>query len=99
MKRRAVARRPAAASAVAAPVFAALGDATRLRVLTRLGDDGPLSIARLTEGEPLSRQAMTKHLRVLADARLVRYARRGRETVWTLEGARLDEARTMLDTI
>ena len=53
---------------VSAPVFAALGDETRLRLVTRLGTEGPLSIARLTAGTDVTRQAVTKHLHVLADA-------------------------------
>lgn len=83
----------------AAPVFAALGDATRLGIVTRLAAGEPLSIARLTEGTEVTRQAVTKHLRVLADAGLVRDLRRGRERVWELEGARLDEARAFLDAV
>ena len=64
-------------AAVALPVFAALGDETRLRVVSRLSEEGPLSIARLTEGSHVSRQAVTKHLRVLEDAGLVRGERAG----------------------
>src|SRR5262245_64096448 len=83
----------------AAPLFAALGDETRLRVVARLCEEGPLSITRLTEGADVSRQAVTKHLRVLADAGLVRSAREGRENVWELEPRRLAEARRLLDVI
>ena len=43
-------------------MFAALGDGTRLRLVTRLSDDGPLSIARLSDGTGVTRQAITKHL-------------------------------------
>jgi DNA-binding transcriptional ArsR family regulator len=82
-----------------APLFAALGDETRLRVVARLCEEGPLSIARLTEGADVSRQAVTKHLRVLADAGLVRGTRDGRENVWQLEPRRLAEARRLLDAI
>jgi DNA-binding transcriptional ArsR family regulator len=77
----------------AAPLFAALGDETRLRVVARLCTEGPLSIARLTEGTDVTRQAVTKHLHVLEGAGLVRGARLGRETVWELEPSQLDEAR------
>ena len=83
----------------AAPVFAALGDATRLAVIARLCTDGPLSIARLSEGVAVSRQAVTKHLETLADAGLVRDARLGRERIWELEPRRLDVARRELDRI
>jgi DNA-binding transcriptional ArsR family regulator len=82
-----------------APVFAALGDETRLRLVERLGGGEALSIARLTEGTDISRQAITKHLRVLAGAGLVRDTRRGRERLWALEAEPLDEARRCLDVI
>ncbi len=82
-----------------APVFAALGDEVRLGVLARLCEQGPLSITRLTKGTHVSRQAVTKHLRVLADAGLVRGARDGRENVWKLEPRGLTEARRLLDVI
>src|SRR5260370_1312138 len=61
--------------AVSASVFAALGDETRLRLISRLCDDGPMSIAKLTSGFPITRQGITKHLRVMADAGLVRSIR------------------------
>jgi DNA-binding transcriptional ArsR family regulator len=79
-----------------ADLFAALGDETRLAVLARLGE-GPASIVRLTEGRSLSRQALTKHLRVLEKAGLVQHARAGRESLWSLRRQRLDEARAFLD--
>ncbi|MBA3396504.1 MAG: helix-turn-helix transcriptional regulator [Deltaproteobacteria bacterium] len=82
-----------------APVFAALGDVTRLRLLTKLSSGGPLSIAQLTDGEDVTRQAITKHLAVLADAGLVRDSWRGRERLWELELAPLDEARICLDLV
>jgi DNA-binding transcriptional ArsR family regulator len=83
----------------AAPVFAALGDATRLRLVARLSADGPSSIARLTGGSGVTRQAVTKHLGVLADAGLVRSDRHGRETSWELQPEKLDEARRSLERI
>lgn len=83
----------------AAPVFAALGDETRLHVVTRLCEEGPLSIVRLTEGANVTRQAVTKHLRILENAGLVRSARDGRENVWELEPRRIAEARRLLDVI
>jgi DNA-binding transcriptional ArsR family regulator len=82
-----------------APVFAALGDERRLRLLARLGGEGPLSIARLSEGAGITRQAVTKHLQVLADAGLATSLRRGREQLWQLEAARLAEARRSLELI
>jgi DNA-binding transcriptional ArsR family regulator len=83
----------------AALLFAALGDDTRLRLVSRLCDGGPLSIARLTAGTEVTRQAITKHLRLMQQAGVVRARRRGRESVWQLEPARLREARRYLDAI
>jgi len=82
-----------------APLFAALGDATRLRLVSRLCRDGPLSITKLTASSDVTRQAISKHLRVMAEAGLVRGARHGRESVWQLEPRRLDEARRYLELI
>lgn len=83
----------------AVPVFAALGDATRLHLLGRLSVDGPLSITRLSEGTGVTRQAITRHLYALDDAGLVRHARRGRERVWELNLKRIEAARRYLDQI
>jgi DNA-binding transcriptional ArsR family regulator len=83
----------------AAPLFAALGDETRLALVARLSGGGPLSIARLSAGSSVTRQAITKHLEVLAGAGLVRGTRRGRERVWALQPRRLDEARAYLDRV
>lgn len=83
----------------AAPIFAALGDGTRLRLVARLGSAGPLSIARLTSGTDVTRQAVTKHLHVLAGAGLARGVRRGRERLWQLQPAPLDEARRCLELV
>ena len=83
----------------AVPVFAALGDATRLSLLGRLSVDGPLSITRLSEGTGVTRQAITRHLYALGDAGLVRNARRGRERVWELDLKRLEKAQRYLDQI
>lgn len=82
-----------------APVFAALGDETRLRLVARLCNGGPMSITRLSDGSEVTRQAITKHLRVLEDAGLVSGSRRGRESVWELELDRLAAARRSLDLI
>jgi DNA-binding transcriptional ArsR family regulator len=83
----------------AAPIFAALGDRTRLRLVARLCDDGPLSIARLSDGAGVTRQAVTKHLNALADAGVVRGTRRGRERIWELQPKRLEMARRYLDEV
>jgi DNA-binding transcriptional ArsR family regulator len=92
-------RAEAAALDHTAPVFAALGDQTRLRLVARLGREGPLSISRLTDGTAVTRQAVAKHLRVLAEAGLARGVRRGRERLWQLQPAPLDEARRSLAQI
>jgi DNA-binding transcriptional ArsR family regulator len=83
----------------AAPVFAALGDETRLRLVSRLCAGGPASIARLTAGSSMTRQAITKHLQVLAGAGLVRSSRRGRERVWELRPRQLLQARASLEVL
>jgi DNA-binding transcriptional ArsR family regulator len=83
----------------AAPLFAALGDETRLRIVARLCAGGPQSIAAITAGVKVTRQAVTKHLRVLAEAGVARGARRGRESHWTLEPERLAAARRHLERI
>jgi len=82
-----------------ARLFAALGDETRLRLIARLCEHGPLSIARLTEGSKVTRQAISKHLRVMKKSGLVRSAPRGRESVWQLAQPTLDEARRYLKKI
>ena len=82
-----------------AHLFAALGDETRLRLVFRLCNGGPMSIARLTEGSKVTRQAITKHLRVMEGSGLVRSTRRGRESVWQLDRRRLEDARRYLDMI
>jgi DNA-binding transcriptional ArsR family regulator len=84
---------------ISAAIFAALGDEMRLLLVSRLCDGRPMSIARLTAGTRVTRQAISKHLRVMEDAGLVRSMRRGRERLWQLERRRLAEARHYLDTI
>ena len=83
----------------AAPIFAALGDETRLRLVTRLSTEGPLSIARLTAGGRVTRQAVTKHLHVLAQAGVAHSSQLGRERIWELEPQPLLTARDSLDQI
>jgi DNA-binding transcriptional ArsR family regulator len=77
-------------------VFAALGDETRLSVLAKLTNGEPLSISRLTAGTDLSRQAVTKHLRVLEGAGVVRSVRVGRENLFELEPKPIEDARKYL---
>jgi DNA-binding transcriptional ArsR family regulator len=93
------AKRRKSKSAQSAAIFAALGDETRLRLVARLCANSPASITHLTVGCQISRQAVTKHLHVLARAGLVRGLRRGRESLFALETAQLAQARRYLDTI
>jgi len=85
--------------AAAAPVFAALGDPTRLGIVARLCEAGPQSITRLTDGTQVTRQAVTKHLLALADAGIVRSTRDGRERIWEIQPRRLADAQRYLDDI
>jgi DNA-binding transcriptional ArsR family regulator len=82
-----------------ARLFAALGDETRLRLVSRLCHKGPMSVTSLSGGFRVSRQAIAKHLRVMEDAGLAHRTRRGRESVWQLSPQRLGEARRHLDEI
>jgi DNA-binding transcriptional ArsR family regulator len=82
-----------------APLFAALADKTRLRLVSRLCDEGPTSITRLTSGFDITRQAVTKHLRVMESSGLARSTRHGRESIWQLNQHRLQDARRYLDLI
>ncbi len=82
-----------------APIFAALGDETRLSLVTKLSTGEPHSIARLTEGTHLTRQAVTKHLNVLKDARIVRSARAGRERLYELDPTAIREAGEYMDLV
>jgi DNA-binding transcriptional ArsR family regulator len=82
-----------------APVFAALGDPTRLSIVARLSGGLPCSIAELTEDTKLTRQAVTKHLRVLERAQLVRSAREGRESRFEFNPEPIEELRRYLDLV
>jgi len=83
----------------ASAVFAALGDSTRLAIVRRLSVESFLSVTALTDGTRMSRQAVTKHLGVLARAGLVESARVGRERLWALAPLQIEEARRALEQI
>jgi DNA-binding transcriptional ArsR family regulator len=83
----------------AAPVFAALGDSTRLTLVRRLAAEGDLSITRLTEGSGMTRQAVTRHLQSLERVGLVSDSRAGREHLYSLDLKRLSVAREYLDQV
>ena len=94
-----MARSVATALKGSAEVFAALGDETRLALLAKLTQGEPRSIVQLTVGTRLTRQAVTKHLRVLEGAGVVRGHRVGRESRFTLDPRPLVEAQTYLDHV
>ena len=83
----------------AADVFFALGDGTRLSVVTRLATSGALSATTLSDGAHVSRQAIVKHLQVLEGAGLVSHEKTGREVLYALDARRLDDARAFLEGI
>jgi DNA-binding transcriptional ArsR family regulator len=82
-----------------APIFAALGDEMRLRLIAALCIGGAMSITQLTSGTDITRQAITKHLVVLAAAGLVHDVKVGRERLWEFDPGQLDEARHSLEAI
>src|SRR4051794_35121775 len=84
---------------VCASVFAALGDTTRLQLVARLSGGEAHSISRLADGSRLTRQAITKHLRVLESAGVVRNVRSGRESLFVFEPAPIEKIRTYLDLV
>jgi DNA-binding transcriptional ArsR family regulator len=92
-------RSGAAALKSSASVFAALGDETRLALLDQLARGEPQSISLLTSGTRLTRQAITKHLRVLEGAGVVRSLRVGRESRFELEPKRIDDVRRYLEHV
>ncbi|MGB9226816.1 ArsR/SmtB family transcription factor [Mycobacterium sp.] len=73
-----------APATVDAPLFDALGDPNRLRIIVRLCDVGPCSTSQVTQAIPVTRQAASKHLQLLEAAGLVTSSRRGRERLWTV---------------
>jgi DNA-binding transcriptional ArsR family regulator len=84
---------------VHASVFAALGDATRLSLVTKLCAGQSQSISQLAQGSNLTRQAITKHLRVLESAGVVRSVRSGRESLFEFELEPIEQIRTYLDLV
>jgi DNA-binding transcriptional ArsR family regulator len=89
----------AAALRTRATVFAALGDETRLGLLAKLTNGEPLSITRLTEGTKLTRQAVTKHLRVLEGAGVVHAVKAGRESRFVLDPKPIVSAQAYLEHV
>ncbi len=79
--------------------FGALGEETRLRLVSDLSAGEPASIAQLTQGTHLTRQAVTKHLRVLERAGIVRGMRLGRESLFVFDPRPMDELREYLERL
>jgi DNA-binding transcriptional ArsR family regulator len=98
MSRRSRKQQPAIRRAPAS-VFAALGDQTRLLLVTRIIGDQPRSISELTKGSGLSRQAISKHLRVLEDVGIVHSQRSGRESLYQFDPLAIEQARHYLDLV
>jgi DNA-binding transcriptional ArsR family regulator len=92
-------RRQAHASVFPAAIFAALGDETRLLLIAKLSRGRPCSISELTEGSELTRQAITKHLRMMEGAGMVHGARKGRETLFELNPEPIEEIKGYLDRV
>ena len=82
-----------------ASVFAALGDETRLSLIAKLSNGSPQSISRLAEGSTLTRQAITKHLRMLEDARVVHSVRVGRESLFEFRPEPLRDLQSYLERV
>jgi DNA-binding transcriptional ArsR family regulator len=82
-----------------APIFAALGDETRLSLVAKLCGGQPRSISQLTEGSNLTRQAITKHLRVLERAEIVHSVRTGRESLFEFDPEPMEEIKKYLDLV
>ncbi len=82
-----------------APAFAALGDETRLTLVAKLCSGERYSISQLTEGSRLTRQAITKHLRVLELAGIVHSIRRGRENLFKFDPQPIEGMKEYLDLV
>lgn len=82
-----------------AEMFAALGDETRLQLVAAICEEGPQSIAQLTAGKKITRQAVTKHLETLQEVGLVHSHQSGREKIWDLDKKRLQVAQDYLEMI
>ena len=82
-----------------APVFAALGDETRLALVAKLSGGQPCSISQLTKGSKLTRQAISKHLRVLESVGIVHSVHAGRESLFEFDPTPIEEMREYLDFV
>jgi DNA-binding transcriptional ArsR family regulator len=82
-----------------APLFAALGDETRLSLVAKLCRGRPHSISQLTKGSKLTRQAITKHLRALESVGIVHSARAGRESLFEFDPQPIEGVKKYLDLV
>lgn len=89
----------AASGRANAPVFAALGDETRLALVAKLSGGQPRSISQLTRGSKLTRQSITKHLRVLENVGIVHSLHAGRESLFEFDPTPIEEMREYLDFV
>lgn len=96
---KAIGHMPASKIPAKAPLFAALGDPTRLQLAWRLATEGPQSITCLAQGLPVTRQAVTKHLRILEKAGLTKSNRSGRESLFELNPTSIQEINEILALI
>jgi DNA-binding transcriptional ArsR family regulator len=92
-------RSPGRSPARFAPIFAALGDETRLALVAKLSEGEACSIKHLTAGTRLTRQAVTKHLRVLEGAEIVHSVRSGRENLFVLDPAPIRQVSAYADVV
>ena len=99
MSRKSSSRQAVARESQPAPVFAALGDETRLALVAKLSGGAARSISELTEGSALTRQGITKHLRILEKAGIVHCVRSGRESRFELNPAPIAEVQEYLDQV
>lgn len=79
-------------TAAAFPIFDALGDPNRLRIVNRLCDGGPCSTSQVAQSVPVTRQAAAKHLQLMESVGLVSSSRHGRERIWTVQTGPLMQA-------
>jgi DNA-binding transcriptional ArsR family regulator len=92
-------RTSSAARKISAPIFAALGDETRLSLVAKLCDESPQSITQLTEDSGLTRQAITKHLQVLQQAGIVHSLRQGRESLFEFDPKPVEDIKAYLGDV
>ncbi|HKX72599.1 MAG TPA: helix-turn-helix domain-containing protein [Candidatus Saccharimonadales bacterium] len=81
---------------VTAQLFNALGDPTRLEIIQRLSTGPSFTITAISEGIAMSRQGIRKHLQILAEARLIKFLPRGRDTHIELDARTLEQAKAFI---